>query len=162
MSVGFAVEEASYCSSKKRPAFEAVGVVTDLVVVSVSKTNAASESFVDNGVAEKERIEERRWERMVVFPEPDSPLKKLRHQESSFCDLSPNRCSTYRKTIAWSSARPPSLAQALPARSSASPIALPNFPPSGPFVDDVYVLSDMRAWDDNFATGRETWNLWED
>ena len=77
MSVGFAVDEASYCSSKKRPAFEAVGVVTDLVVVSVSKTNAASESFVDSGVAEKERIEERRWERMVVFPEPDSPLEKL-------------------------------------------------------------------------------------
>lgn len=74
--MGFAVEEASYCNSKKRPAFEAVGVVTDLVVVSVSKTNAARESFVDNGVAEKERIEERRWERMVVFPEPDSPLKR--------------------------------------------------------------------------------------
>lgn len=77
MSVGFAVEEASYCSSKKRPALEAVGVVTDFVVVSVSKTNAASESFVDSGVAEKERIEERTWERMVVFPEPDSPLQKL-------------------------------------------------------------------------------------
>lgn len=91
MSVGFAVEEASYCSSKKRPAFEAVGVVTDLVVVSVSKTNAASESFVDNGVAEKERIEERRWERMVVFPEPDSPLKTPRHQEFSFYDFGPSK-----------------------------------------------------------------------
>lgn len=74
MRVGFAVEEASYCNSKKRPALEAVGVVTDLVVVSVSKTNAASESFVDNGVAEKERIEDSKWERRVVFPDPDSPL----------------------------------------------------------------------------------------
>lgn len=69
------------------------------------------------------------------------------------------RVLTYRKTIAWSSARLPSLVQALPASSSASPIALPDFPPSGPFVDDVYVLSDMRACDESFATGRETWKL---
>jgi hypothetical protein len=38
MSVGFTVEEVSYWSSKKRPAFDAVGVVAVLVVVSVSKT----------------------------------------------------------------------------------------------------------------------------
>ena len=44
---------------------------------------------------------------------------------------------TYRNTTAWFSPLPPSLDQALPARSSASPMALPNFPPSGPFADDV-------------------------
>lgn len=75
MSVGLVVDDASYCSSKKSPAFDAVGVVRDLVVVSVSKTKAARESFVDNGVDEKERIEESRCERMVVLPEPDSPLQ---------------------------------------------------------------------------------------
>lgn len=75
MREGFAVEEASYCNSRKRPAFEAVGVVTDFVVVSVSKTKAASESFAESGVAEKARIEDRRCERIVVLPEPDSPLK---------------------------------------------------------------------------------------
>lgn len=40
----------SYCSSKKRPALDAVGVVTDLVVVRLSKTNAAYESLFDSGV----------------------------------------------------------------------------------------------------------------
>ena len=75
MSVGFNVDEASYCNSKKSPAFDAVGVVRDLVVVSVSNTKAARESFVDSGVDEKDRIEERRCERMVVLPEPDSPLQ---------------------------------------------------------------------------------------
>ena len=75
MSVGFIVDEASYCSSKKSPAFDAVGVVSDFVVVSVSNTKAARESFVDSGVEEKDKIEERRWERMVVLPEPDSPLE---------------------------------------------------------------------------------------
>jgi hypothetical protein len=48
--------------------------VTDLVVVKVSKTNAASDSLDDRGVEEKERNEERRCERTVVLPEPDSPL----------------------------------------------------------------------------------------
>ena len=75
MSVGFIVDEASYCSSKKRPAFDAVGVVKDFVVVNVSNTKAARESFVDSGVDEKDRIEESRCERMVVLPEPDSPLQ---------------------------------------------------------------------------------------
>lgn len=115
MRVGFIVDEASYCSSKKRPAFEAVGVVRDFVVVRVSKTKAARDNLVDKGVDEKDSIDDRRCERIVVLPEPDSP----------------------RKTIAWSSPRPPNLDQALPARSSASPIALPSFPPSGPFADDV-------------------------
>ena len=49
-------------------------MVRDLVVVRVSNTNAARESFVDKGVEENERNEERRCERIVVFPEPDSPL----------------------------------------------------------------------------------------
>lgn len=94
---------------------EAVGEVRDFVVVSVSNTNAARESLVDSGVEEKERIEESKCDRIVVLPEPDSP----------------------RKTTAWFSPRPPSLDQALPAKSSASPMALPNFPPSGPFVEVV-------------------------
>ena len=57
---------------------EAVGVVTDLVVVKVSYTNAAREILVDRGVDERERSEDKRCERMVVFPEPDSPLHDLR------------------------------------------------------------------------------------
>ena len=51
--------------------------MSDFVVVSVSKTKAARESFVDNGVEENDRMEERRCERMVVLPEPDSPLSGL-------------------------------------------------------------------------------------
>lgn len=74
INVGFTEDDASYCNSKKRPAFEAVGVVTDFVVVSVSKTKAANESLLDNGVEEKDRKEVNRCERIVVFPEPDSPL----------------------------------------------------------------------------------------
>ena len=73
--MGFIVDEASYCISKKSPAFDAVGVVRDFVVVSVSNTKAARESFVDSGVDEKDRIEASRCERMVVLPEPDSPLQ---------------------------------------------------------------------------------------
>ena len=53
---------------------EAVGVVRDLVVVSVSNTKAARESFVDSGVDEKDSIEDNRWDLMVVLPDPDSPL----------------------------------------------------------------------------------------
>lgn len=41
INVGFTEDDPSYCNSRKRPAFEAVGVVTDLVVVRVSKTKAA-------------------------------------------------------------------------------------------------------------------------
>ena len=75
MSVGFTVDEASYCNSKKRPAFDAVGVVRDFVVVRVSNTKAARESLVDSGVDEKDKMEESRCERIVVLPEPDSPLQ---------------------------------------------------------------------------------------
>lgn len=49
-------------------------MVRDLVVVRVSNTKAARESFVDNGVDEKDSIEDNRWDLMVVLPEPDSPL----------------------------------------------------------------------------------------
>ncbi len=53
---------------------EAVGVVAVLVVVSVSKTYAARETLAERGVEERLRSEVRRWDRTVVFPEPDSPL----------------------------------------------------------------------------------------
>lgn len=72
--MGLTVDEASYCNSKNRPALDAVGVVTDLVVVRVSNTKAARESFVESGVEEKDRNDDRRCERTVVFPDPDSPL----------------------------------------------------------------------------------------
>jgi hypothetical protein len=48
--------------------------VIDFVVVKVSKTNAAREIFEDSGVEENARKEVRRWDRMVVLPDPDSPL----------------------------------------------------------------------------------------
>ena len=51
-----------------------MGVVRDLVVVRVSNTKAARESFVDSGVDENDNIEDNRWDLMVVLPEPDSPL----------------------------------------------------------------------------------------
>ena len=74
MSVGCKADAVSYWSSKNKPAFEAVVVVAVLVVVRASKTKAANESFFDSGVAENESRDERRWERMVVLPAPDSPL----------------------------------------------------------------------------------------
>ena len=72
--MGLVEDEASYCNSKNKPALDAVGVVTDLVVVRVSKANVANEILVDSGVDEKESSDERRWERTVVLPVPDSPL----------------------------------------------------------------------------------------
>ena len=66
----------SYCSSKNRPAFEAVALVAVFVVVRLSKTYAAYESFLESGVEVNDRIDERRCERSVVFPEPGSPLEK--------------------------------------------------------------------------------------
>ena len=44
------MDDVSYWNSKKRPALEAVGVVTDFVVVRVSKTKAAYESLLERGV----------------------------------------------------------------------------------------------------------------
>lgn len=52
ISVGCRVEDVSYCNSKNRPALEAVGVVTDFVVVSVSNTKEAKDSFFESGVDE--------------------------------------------------------------------------------------------------------------
>lgn len=53
---------------------EAVGVVTDFVVVKVSKRKAKRDIFCDKGVEEYDRIDEIRCDRSVVFPDPDSPL----------------------------------------------------------------------------------------
>lgn len=74
IKVGLTDDEASYCNSKNRPAFEAVWVVRDLVVVKVSKINAAQDNFVDKGVDENERNDDSKCERRVVFPDPLSPL----------------------------------------------------------------------------------------
>lgn len=41
INVGFTEEDPSYCSSKKRPALDAVWVVKDFVVVRVSKIKVA-------------------------------------------------------------------------------------------------------------------------
>ena len=49
-------------------------MVAVLVVVRASNTNAANDSFFESGVDENWRNDERRCERMVVFPEPVSPL----------------------------------------------------------------------------------------
>lgn len=45
--------------------------------------------------------------------------------------------STYRKTMAWFSPLAPRRVKARLAKSSASAMALPSFPPSGPLVDVV-------------------------
>lgn len=74
IKVGCSVEEVSYCSSKNKPDLDAVGVVSDFVVVSVSNTNAAKDSFFERGVDEYCKSEDRRCDRIVVLPEPDSPL----------------------------------------------------------------------------------------
>ena len=68
------MEAVSYWSSKNKPAFDAVGVVAVLVVVRASKTNEAKESFLESGVEVNSSKADKRCERMVVFPAPDSPL----------------------------------------------------------------------------------------
>lgn len=68
------------------------------------------------------------------------------------------RLATHRKTTAWFSEREPSLVKALSASSSAPPMADPSFPPSGPLLEEAYVLSDINAWDESCAVGKETWN----
>ena len=133
-------------------------MVRDLVVVSVSKTKAARESLVDSGVEENWRIEDRRCERMVVLPEPDSPLQMTNISETPQA-YETEHFGAHRNMIAWFSPRPPNRDHARPAKSSASPMALPDFPPSGPLADEVYVLREIRAWEDSFDTGSETWNL---
>jgi hypothetical protein len=79
MRVGCIVVEVSYCSSKKRPAFDAVGVVADFVVVNESKTKMALDSFCESGVPERASTLVTRWARRVVLPEPDSPLLIVSH-----------------------------------------------------------------------------------
>jgi hypothetical protein len=54
---------------------DAVGLVRDFVVVKVSKTKAANDSLVERGVDDNERKDDNRCERIVVFPEPGSPLQ---------------------------------------------------------------------------------------
>ena len=61
-------------------------MVADLVVVNVSNTKAARDNLLERGVDEYERSDERRWERIVVLPEPDSPL---RTKVSLACVLNP-------------------------------------------------------------------------
>ena len=51
INVGLA-EASSYCNSRKSPAFDAVWVVMDFVVVKVSNTKAAREIFEESGVDE--------------------------------------------------------------------------------------------------------------
>lgn len=67
-------DDPSYCNSKKRPAFDAVWVVKDLVVVKASKTKVAKVTFEERGVDDNERNDDRRWDRIVDFPDPFSPL----------------------------------------------------------------------------------------
>ena len=110
-------------------------MVEDLVVVRVSKTNAASESFEDRGVEEKDRKDVRRCDRTVVFPDPDSP----------------------KKTTAWSSPLLPNLVHALRARSSVSATALPSLFPLTPLEAEVYVFRQIKACDESFAVGNDTW-----
>jgi hypothetical protein len=78
IKVGCDVEAVSYCNSKKSPAFDAVGVVAVFVVVSVSNTYAARESFVERGVDDFLRMADSKCDRTVVLPEPDSPLYIIR------------------------------------------------------------------------------------
>jgi hypothetical protein len=68
------VDAVSYCNSKNRPAFDAVGVVAVFVVVRVSNTYAARESFVERGVDDFLSRDDNKCDRTVVLPEPDSPL----------------------------------------------------------------------------------------
>lgn len=65
----------SYCSSKNRPALEAVGVVIDFVVVSESNTKAANDNFFDSGVLLYCNKLLSTCDLIVVFPVPDSPLR---------------------------------------------------------------------------------------
>lgn len=157
MSVGLIEDDPSYCNSRKRPAFDAVCVVKDFVVVRASKTKVAYESFDERGVDEKERNDDRRCERMVDFPDPFSPLYHKGSWLKCLCCVI--RGPTYRNRTAWFSPREANRVKARFARSSASAIALPSLAPSGPLVGEVYVLSNSRAWEERRAVGSPTWNL---
>jgi hypothetical protein len=58
--------------------------------------------------------------------------------------------------MAWFSPRAPKRVKARRAKSSASPMALPSFPPSGPLVEEVYVFKHIKACDERRAVGKET------
>lgn len=86
-------------------------MVTDFVVVRVSKTNAAKDNFFERGVDECCNSDESRCDLMVVLPVPDSPLLTCqRYVLMAFSrttelnrrvQLSPSPASiTYRKTVA--------------------------------------------------------------
>jgi len=92
---------------------------------------------------------------MVVLPDPLSPLV-FQISCNSWCLAV---WFTHKNTTAWFSARAPNRVKARRAKSSASPAALPFFAPSGPFVAEVYVLSDIKAWDERRAVGKPTWKL---
>lgn len=61
--------------------------------------------------------------------------------------------------MAWFSFRTPNLVHAFLANSAASPMELPSFPPSGPFEDELKVLTHIRPRDERYETGLETWYL---
>lgn len=124
------------------------------MVVRVSKTKAAYDSLEESGVEEKDRKDDNKCERMVVLPDPLSPLE-LRVS----CNSRYLVGFTHKNTTAWFSARAPSRVKARRARSSASPAALPSFAPSGPFDAEVYVFSEINAWDERRAVGKPTWKL---
>jgi hypothetical protein len=77
--------EVLYWSSSMSPDLEAEGVVSDLVVVNASKTKLAHSIFLDKGVAEYERRCLSMCPRIVVFPEPVSPLDPLAYAVLSSC-----------------------------------------------------------------------------
>lgn len=67
----------------------------DFVVVKLSKTKAAREILEDSGVDENARKEDRRCDRMVVLPEPDSPLRPCEYkdiQDELGSDLQEDHC----------------------------------------------------------------------
>lgn len=64
---------------------------------------------------------------------------------------------TYKNITDWFSPLFFSLAKALLAKSSASPMPLPTFPPSCPLDEDVKVFRQMSPCDDRRAVGKETW-----
>lgn len=95
---------------------------------------------------------------MVVLPVPDSPLPIDLVSRGSL-GMTLRKGLTYKNTTAWFSPRPPSLAHALPAISSASAIALPSFPPFGPLAEEVYVLREIRPCEERRAVGSAMWKL---
>jgi hypothetical protein len=109
-SVAWFEVDVLYCSSSRSPDLEAMGVVSDLVVVKASKTKLACSTFFDSGVAEYESSDRSRCPRRVVFPEPDSPLSRVRRYVSH-CEWAP----TERRRLGLLSAAPTGRMRAGPA-----------------------------------------------